>query len=52
MFILTQNTKIQFTICAIFMFDELYNLIFARILDLKRASDIYKQIGFKYVNFK
>ena len=28
------------------------NLVFARILDLKRASDIYKQIGFKYVNFK
>ena len=43
---------LSFTICAIFMFDELYNLIFARILDLKRASDIYKQIGFKYVNFK
>ena len=39
-------------ICSIFMFDELYNLIFARLLHLKRASDIYKQIGFKYVNFK
>ncbi len=43
---------LSFTICGIFMLDELYNLVFARIFDLKRASDIYKQIGFKYVNFK
>ena len=38
-------------ICSIFLFDELYNLIFARILSLPRASDIYKKIGFKYMQF-
>ena len=41
---------LSFTICFIFLFDEVYNLIIARILDLPRASDLYKQIGFKYMN--
>lgn len=43
---------ISIVLCSIILFDELYNLIFARILDLPRASDIYKQLGFKYVTFK
>lgn len=43
---------LSFTLFGIFMFDELYNLIFARILDLPRASYVYKQIGFKYLYFK
>lgn len=43
---------ISFSICFIFLFDELYNLIIARIFNLSRASDIYKQIGYKYMNFK
>lgn len=43
---------ISITLCAIFLIDELYNLIFARILSLPRASDIYKEIGFRYVSFK
>lgn len=43
---------ISFTLCFIFLFDEFYNLIFARLLNLPRASDIYKQIGFNYVSFK
>lgn len=38
--------------CAIILFDEIYNLLIARLLDLPRASDIYKKIGFHYVNFK
>lgn len=38
-------------ICSIFILDELYNLLFARILSLPRASDIYKKIGFKYMQF-
>lgn len=42
---------ITITLCSIFIIDELYNLVFARILSLPRASDIYKKIGFKYVNF-
>lgn len=43
---------LSYSLCAIFLFDELYNLVFARILDLPRASDIYKQIGFHYQYFK
>ena len=43
---------LSFSICMIFLLDEVYNLIIARLLDLPRASDIYKQLGFKYVNFK
>ena len=51
----TMNRKlfltIGFTICFIFLFDELYNLIFARLLSLPRASTIYKKIGFHYIYF-
>ena len=36
----------------IILFDELYNLLFARMLNLPRASDIYKGMGIKYVKFK
>ena len=43
---------VSYSIFAIFLFDDLYNLIIARLFDLKRASDIYKQLGFKYVKFK
>lgn len=50
------NKKVFLTIsiilCAIFLIDEVYNLIIARILNLPRASDIYKEIGFHYVDFK
>ena len=42
---------ISITICTIIIFDELYNLIFARILNLPRAVDIYKNIGFKYMHY-
>ena len=34
------------------MADEIYNLIIARVLDLPRASDIYKSLGWHYVQFK
>lgn len=43
---------ISITLCSIILFDEFYNLLFARILDLPRARDIYTKIGFNYVNFK
>lgn len=43
---------LSFSICFIILFDELYNLVFARIFNLPRASTIYKKIGFKYVSFK
>ena len=43
---------ISITLCSLIMIDEIYNLLLARLFDLPRASDIYKQIGFNYVNFK
>lgn len=43
---------ISISICAIFLLDEIYNLAIARIINLPRASDIYKQLGFHYVDFK
>lgn len=42
---------LSYIICAIFLFDEIYNLIFADLLSLPRASEIYKSIGFKYLYF-
>ena len=42
---------ISVIIFSIIMFDEVYNLIIARILNMPRASDIYKSLGFKYVHF-
>ena len=43
---------ISFTICGIILIDEFYNLFIAKVLSLPRASDIYKEIGFKYMEFK
>lgn len=43
---------ISITLCSIFLLDEIYNLIIARILSLPRASDIYKILGLHYVSFK
>ena len=39
-------------VCTIFLTDESYNLLVARALNLPRASDVYKQIGFDYMEFK
>ncbi len=41
----------SYTICGIFLFDELYNLIFANLLNLPRASEVYKDLGFKFLYF-
>lgn len=43
---------LSYTLCFIFLFDEFYNLLFARMLSLPRASTIYKKLGFKYLYFK
>lgn len=43
---------ISITLCSIILIDEIYNLVIARLLDLPRASDLYKQLGIRYVNFK
>lgn len=39
------------TLFILFISDELYNLIVARIFDLPRASSIYKKLGFSYMNY-
>lgn len=43
---------ISFTLCSIVLIDEFYNLIVARLFNLKRASTIYKKLGFHYIYFK
>ena len=43
---------LSYILCSIFLFDEFYNLLFARILSLPRASYIYKKLGFHYLYFK
>ena len=50
------NKKVFLTISiilfSIFLFDELYNLIFARILGTPRATEVYKELGIKYMSYK
>ena len=36
-------------LCGIFLADELYNLIAAHILNIPSAVEVYKSLGFKYV---
>ena len=43
---------ISIALLSIVLFDELYNLIFARILSLPRARDIYSNIGINYMTYK
>ena len=43
---------ISITLCSIILFDEFYNLLFARILKTPRAHDVYSKIGIPYVKFK
>ena len=39
------------TLGAIFLFDEFYNLIFAKLFSLPRSSYFYKKLGFHYLKF-
>lgn len=43
--------RVSIALGIIFLFDELYNLIFAHLLSLPRARDIYTKIGFKYMDY-
>lgn len=43
---------ISISLCSLFLIDEIYNLLIARMFSLPRASDVYKQLGFNYVSFK
>ena len=40
------------TLCSIIMFDELYNLLIARMFSWPRAYDVYHKMGIPYVIFK
>ena len=42
---------ISIILCSIILLDEIYNLVIARLFDWPRASDVYKMLGFKYVEF-
>ena len=42
---------ISITLFSIVLFDEFYNLIFARILHLPRAKDIYENIGIEFMKY-
>lgn len=39
-------------IFSIFLFDELHNLIFSRLLGLPRARDFYELLGFNFMNYR
>ena len=47
------NTKKFMIICiliaSLFLFDEIYNLLLAKLLNLPTATKFYKSLGFKYV---
>ena len=43
---------LSISLFSIFLFDELYNLIFSRLLGLPSASDVYRSIGFNFMNYK
>ena len=38
-------------LCSIFILDELYNSVLAKLINTKTATDIYKSIGFHFMNF-
>ena len=42
---------ISLIICGLFLVDEVYNLIFSRLLGFYGAPDFYKSLGLKYIRF-
>lgn len=50
------NKKVFMILCiclfSIVLFDEMYNLIFSRVLHLPRAHDVYSRIGFNFMNYR
>ena len=43
---------ISFSLCAIFLFDEIYNLIIARLFSLPTSYDIYSRMGVPFMSLK
>ena len=44
--------RMSIILCFFILLDEFYNLIFARVLNLPRAYDIYSRLGYNDVRFK
>lgn len=51
---LTKKTFLilSISLVSIVLMDEVYNLVIARLFQMPRATQLYKQLGFKYVKFK
>ena len=43
---------ISIGLVSLVLFDEIYNLIIARLFSLPRARNIYSKLGFNYMNYK
>ena len=43
---------LSYSLCAIFLIDEIYNLVFTKIFSLPKASSIYQKLGLPYLYFK
>ena len=43
---------VSIIVCSIFLIDEVYNLVFTKLFGLPKASNIYSDMGFKYIYFK
>lgn len=43
---------LSYSLCAIFLIDEIYNLILTKIFSLPKASSIYQKLGLPYLYFK
>jgi len=43
---------ISISVFSVFLFDELYNLAFSRLLGLPRAHDVYESIGFNFMKYR
>ena len=42
---------VSISLCTLFLIDEIYNLVFARIFNVPSAHDIYEKIGYKYMDY-
>lgn len=43
---------LSYSLCAIFLIDEIYNLVLTKIFSLPKASSIYQKLGLPYLYFK
>lgn len=43
---------LSISLCSLILFDEFYNLLFARMLHLPRARDIYQHLGINYMKYR